>query len=69
MEKRLGRLEVQEGSIAHVGMERAQEKDISATWNQGDFTKNLKLLPTSPETWAGRGTPRHSMALNCVSVR
>ena len=40
-----------------MGMELAQETDFSATSTQGDFTKNLKLLPTSPELRAGRKNP------------
>ena len=55
--KRLGTLGVQEGSFAHVGMEPAQEKDFSVTLTRADFAKNLKLLPTSPPLWAGRGDP------------
>ena len=41
-EKRFGKLEVQEGSCVHVGVELAQEKDFSVTLTQADFTKNMK---------------------------
>ena len=54
---RFGKLEVQEGSFVHVGMELAHEKDFSATLTEADFAKNVKLLPTSPEPWAGRREP------------
>ena len=52
-EKRFRKLEVQEGSIVHVGMGLAQEKDSSATLIQADFARNLELLPTPPALWAG----------------
>ena len=50
-------LEVQEGFFANVGVELAQGKDFSATAAPGDFTENLKLLPASPEWWAGLKNP------------
>ena len=57
LEERLGKLKVQEKSFAHVGMERAQREDFSASLTREDFTKNLKFLPTSPELRAGRREP------------
>ena len=38
-------------------MKVALEKDFSVTSTQADFAKNMKLLPTPPELWAGRKTP------------
>ena len=38
-------------------MELAQEKDFSAASTPEAFTKNPKLLPTSPASWAGRKNP------------
>ena len=52
LEKSFGKLEVQEGSFVHVGMELAQEKDPSATSTRADFTKHMELLPTPPSLWA-----------------
>ena len=40
-----------------VGMELAQEDDISATPTQADFTQDPKLLPTSPQLWSRRKEP------------
>ena len=53
-EKRYGESEVHVGSFVHVGMELAHEQDFSVTLTQADLTKNVELLPTSPELWAGR---------------
>ena len=57
LDKRFGEMEAEEESFVHAGMELGQEKDFSATSTHADFTKNLKLLPTSPELWAGRKEP------------
>ena len=38
-------------------MELAQEKDFSGTLTRKDFAKNLKPLPTSPESREGRKSP------------
>ena len=56
-EGRFGELNVQEGPSVHAGMELRQGKDFSATLAQGDFAKNLKLLPAPPAPWAGRKAP------------
>ena len=40
-----------------MGMELAQEKDVSVTLTRQDFTNNLLPLPTSPELRAGRKEP------------
>ena len=53
-EKRVGELNVQEGSFARVGAELAQGQDFSATLALADIVKNVKLLPTSPALWEGR---------------
>ena len=37
-----------------MGMGKAQANDFSATLTQGDFTKNVNFLPTSPELRPGR---------------
>ena len=50
----------------HVGMEVAQVKDFPATSTQEDFTKNLKLLPTSPELRAGRKNP---LSMDYIKLR
>ena len=39
-------------------MALAQEKDFSATATQAGLTEDMKLLPTSPELWAGREKPQ-----------
>ena len=57
MGKRFGEMEVQEGSRVHVGMELAQGSDFSVTLTRAVFPKNVKLVPTSPELWAGREEP------------
>ena len=54
---RFGELNVQEGPSVHAGMELRQGRDFSATLAQGDFAKNLKLLPAPPALWAGRKEP------------
>ena len=59
-------MEVQEGSRVHVGVELAQEKDFSVTLTQADFTKNLKLLPTSPASRAGRKEP---LSMDYIKLR
>ena len=56
-ENRSGGVQVQDGSFVHVGMTVSLEKDFSVTSTQADFAKNMKLLPTPPELWAGRKTP------------
>ena len=45
------------GSFAPLGVELAQDKDSSATLTHLGFTKNVKLLPTSPSLWAGGKEP------------
>ena len=45
--RRFGKLKVQEGRFARVGIELAQETDSSVTLTQENFAKNLKLSPTS----------------------
>ena len=56
-EKRFGESEGQEGPFIRVGVELAKEKDFSATLTREDFTRNQKLLPTSPYQCARRKEP------------
>ena len=57
LEKRFGKLRVQEMPLARVGVEVAQGHDFSATLTQEDFTEDLKLSPTSPKLREGRKEP------------
>ena len=43
-----------------VGMELPQENDSSVTFNQEEFTKDLKPIPTSPGLWASSQRPLSS---------
>ena len=47
--KRNGKLEVQEKSFVRLGVELVKKSDFTSTLTQGDFTKNIKFLPTSPQ--------------------
>ena len=47
-------------------MDWAREEDFSATLTQADCTKNLKLLPTFPASWAGRRGPS---LMDCDKLR
>ena len=57
LEKRFGKSKVQEKSFVRVGMELAQETDLSVTLTQEDFAKKLNSHPTSPALRAGRREP------------
>ena len=46
-----GPLEIQENSFVHVGMELVQKADFSVGLTQAEFTRQLKLMDTSPELW------------------
>ena len=52
--QRFGKLGLQEESFAHVGMELVWDSTFSAALTQGDSTKNLQPLGTSPQLWAAR---------------
>ena len=41
----------------HVGMELVQSPDFSVTLTQGEFTRRLQPLETSPELWKRRQGP------------
>ena len=56
-EQRFRKLELQEASFAHVGMEVARGSVFSVTPKQGEFAQNVKPLPTSPQLWAARQQP------------
>ena len=56
----------QEGKLVHVGMEFAQEKDLSATLTRVDFGKNVRLLPTSLELWADR---KETLSMEYIKLR
>ena len=49
-----------------MGMELARESDFSVTLTQADFAKNLKLLPTPPELWAGR---KETLSMDYIKLR
>ena len=48
-EQRFGELHLQGQSFVYVGMGLAQDGAFSVTLTQGDFTKNLQPLGTSPQ--------------------
>ena len=58
---RPGKLELQESSFAHVGMELPQADDYSARWTQADFSAKLDPLET---LLARLGARRQSFAVN-----
>ena len=48
LEQRFGPLKVQGNTFVHVCMELVQKADFSVTLAQAEFTRQLKLLDTSP---------------------
>ena len=57
MEQRFGPLKVQEDTMLHVGMELVQEADFSVEHTRAEFSRQLKLLDTSPAFWKRRRRP------------
>ena len=53
----------------HVGMELAQKADFSVELTQAEFTRQLKLLATSPALWKRRQSALSDEENRSVNVR